>query len=92
MADVIAIYMVVDGKTTEADVIAYYIFNGWCYCQYFFVADAMTICCSIRRWQMLLPGSSDFRKPELVPGESLSPATIFGSVLKKINYTCILLL
>ena len=27
MADVIAMYMVVDVKTTEADVIAYYIFH-----------------------------------------------------------------
>ena len=31
------------------------------------------------------------RKPGLVPGESLSPATIFGSVLEKINYTDLLL-
>ena len=36
MADVIAMYMVADAKTIEADVIAYYIlFTGWCYCQYF---------------------------------------------------------
>ena len=34
MADVIAMYKVVDVKTTEADVIACYIlFYGWCYCQ-----------------------------------------------------------
>ena len=31
--------------------------------------------------------SSDLRKPGLVPGKSLSPATIFCSVLEKINYT-----
>ena len=29
--------------------------------------------------------SSDSRKPGLVPGESLSPATIFGSVLEKLS-------
>ena len=50
MADVIAMCMVVDVKTTEADVIAYYIF-------YFmadvianvFVADVTTTCYSMRR-------------------------------------------
>ena len=45
MADFIAMYMVVDVKTTEADVIANIV-----------VADVITTCYSIRRWQMLLPG------------------------------------
>ena len=31
--------------------------------------------------------SSDLKKPGLVPGESLSPATIFCSVLEKTNDT-----
>ena len=35
MADAIALYMVVDVKTIEADVISNFIFHfiGWCYCQ-----------------------------------------------------------
>ena len=41
MADVIAIYIVADVKTTEADVIAY--------CFIVFMADVMPIC----MWQML---------------------------------------
>ena len=35
----------------------------------------------IKVWSLTF--SSDLRKPGLVPGESLSPATIFGSVLEK---------
>ena len=57
MADVIAIYMVVDVKTTEADVIAYCIlFSMADVIANIFVAHIITTCYSIRRWQMLLPG------------------------------------
>ena len=49
-------YMVVDVKTTEADVIAYYIlFVMADVITNIFVADVITTCYSIRRWQMLLP-------------------------------------
>ena len=37
----------------------------------------------IKVWSLTF--SSDLRKPGLVPGESLSTATIFGSVLEKIQ-------
>ena len=39
----------------------------------------------IKVWSLTF--SSDLRKPGLVPGESLFPARIFGSVLEKIKYT-----
>ena len=55
MADVIAMYMVVDVKTTEADVIAYYILLADVIAN-ISVADVITTCYSTRRWQMLLPG------------------------------------
>ena len=55
MADVIVMYTVVDGKTTEADVIACHILMADVMA-IVFVADVITTCCSIRRWQMLLPG------------------------------------
>ena len=50
-------YMVVDGKTTEADVIVYYILISMAgVIANIFVADVLTTCCNIRRWKMLLPG------------------------------------
>ena len=50
MADVIAMYMVVDVKTTEADVIAYYILFYWLLLLPIFLwADVITTCYSIRR-------------------------------------------
>ena len=54
MADVITMYMVVDVKTTEADVIAYYFTAD--VIAHIFVTDVITTYYSIRRWQMLLPG------------------------------------
>ena len=44
-----------------------------------------TLLVYIKVWSLTY--SSDLRKPGLVLGKSLSPATIFGSVPKKINYT-----
>ena len=44
-----------------------------------------TLLVYIKVWSLTF--SSDLRKPGLVPGKSLSPATIFCSVLEKINYT-----
>ena len=56
MADVIAMYMVVGVKTTETDVITYYVlFSMADIIANVFVADVITTCYSIRRWQMLLP-------------------------------------
>ena len=46
-------------------------------------SDTLLVCIKVRS----LTFSSDLRKPGLVPGESLSPARIFGSVLEKMNYT-----
>ena len=44
-----------------------------------------TLLVYIKVWSLTV--SSDLRKPGLVPGKSLSLATILGSVLEKINYT-----
>ena len=49
MADVIAMYMVVDVKTTEADVIAYYISLLLADVASIFVVDVITTCYSMRR-------------------------------------------
>ena len=59
MADVIAMYMLVDVKTTEADVIAYYILFYWLMlCQYFcgrcynHILQHKKMADVIARWQM----------------------------------------
>ena len=49
MADVIAMCMVVDVKTTEADVNAYYISFYWLMLPNIFVADVIATCYSKRR-------------------------------------------
>ena len=55
MADVIAMYMVLDGKPLRL-MFLYIIFLMACGIANIFVADVITTCCSIRRCQMLLPG------------------------------------
>ena len=55
MADVIAMCMVVDVKTTEADVIAYYIsFLLADVVANIFVADVITTCYSMRRCLLMV--------------------------------------
>ena len=55
MADVIAMYIVVDVKTTEAGIIAYFILLADVIAN-LSVADVITTYYSTKCWQMLLPG------------------------------------
>ena len=55
MADVIAMYMVADGKPLRLMLLPIMFLMAGVIAN-IFVADVITTCWSIRRWQMLLPG------------------------------------